>query len=74
MKNEISEYDVVEVIAFNPDVPEAEIGDQAAVLMIFFNDDVAVAYEVECVLPDGSNKWEGTFSAKQIMLVQKVSK
>ncbi len=72
MKNEISEYDVVEVIAFNPDVPEAEIGDQASVLMIFFDDDVAVAYEVECVLPNGSNKWEGTFSAKQIKLVQKV--
>lgn len=72
MSNEISEYDIVEVIAFNADVPEAEIGDQAAVLMVHFNSGIAAAYEVECVLPDGSNKWEGTFLLNQIKLIQKV--
>lgn len=72
MNDEISEYDVVEVTTFNPDVPEAEIGDQAAVLMVYFNAGIAVAYEVECVLPDGSNKWDGTFSSNQIRLIQKI--
>ena len=49
LKDEISEYDVVEELAFNPDVPKAKIDDQASVLMIFYDDDIPVAYEIECV-------------------------
>jgi len=30
-----SEYDVVKVIALNPDVPKAEIGDKGTILMVF---------------------------------------
>ena len=34
MSNVISEYDIVEVVAANPEVPDASVGDRGAVLMI----------------------------------------
>lgn len=51
MSTEISEYDIVEIVAANPHAPKAE---------------------VECVFPDGTNKWEGTFLPCQIKLVEKI--
>ncbi|MFA0811032.1 hypothetical protein [Microbulbifer epialgicus] len=72
MSNEISEYDAVEVAAKNPEVPEAEVGDRAAVLMVYQNSEKVEAFEIEYVLPEGSNKWQGLFSSGQIKLVQKV--
>jgi len=63
-----SEYDVVKVIALNPDVPEAEIGDTGTILMLLDHENNR-AYEVECVLPDATNKWLGTFESSQIQLV-----
>ena len=74
MSAEISEYDIVEVITANPEVPRAEVGDVAVILMVHFSSGVAVAYEVECVFPDGTNKWEGTFLPFQIKLVEKISR
>ena len=66
-----SEYDVVKVTASNPDVPEAEIGDTGAVLLVYEYGDSQRAYEVECVLPDATNKWLGTFESNQLQLVCK---
>ena len=73
MSTEISEYDIVEIVAANPEVPKAEPGDIAVILMVHLSSGIAVAYEVECVFPDGTNKWEGTFLPYQIKLVEKVS-
>lgn len=74
MSSEISEYDIVEIIAANPNVPAAEIGDLSTILMVHFSSGIAVAYEAECVLSDGSNKWEGTFLPNQVKLSEKISK
>ena len=74
MSTEISEYDIVEIVTANPKVPKAELGDIAVILMVHLNSGIAAAYEVECVLPDGTNKWEGTFLPSQIRLVEKVSR
>jgi hypothetical protein len=63
-----SEYDVVKVIALNPDVPEAEIGDTGTILMVFKHENNR-AYEVECVLSNATNKWLGTFEPSQLQLV-----
>ena len=51
----ISEYDLVKVIELNSSVPDAEIGDIGAVLMLFYNGEEPVAYEVECVQKDGQS-------------------
>ena len=66
---EIKEYDVVKVIQKNDSVPEAEIDDEGAVLMVLNGKDGTRAYEVESVLPDGSNKWLGTFARYQLKWV-----
>ena len=66
----LNELDVVQVIAENPNVPSAEIGDKGAVLCILNSKNGSKAYEVECVLQDGSNKWEGTFERQQLKWLQ----
>ncbi|WP_290624158.1 hypothetical protein [Kangiella sp.] len=71
MTQQISKYDIVRILVPNPSVPDAEVGDQGAVVMVYFESAVPVAYEIECVLPDGNNKWLGTFSPNQIILQQK---
>ncbi|PMM16686.1 hypothetical protein BCT62_24625 [Vibrio splendidus] len=73
MNESISELDVVKVTSLNSSVPKAEVGDKGAVLMVFGDINSPDAYEVECVLPDGSNKWEGTFLPAQVKLVWKYS-
>lgn len=63
---ELSEYDVVKVISVPKDVVGVEIGDTGAVLMIHKQENDNLAYEVESVLPDGSNKWLGTFRRENL--------
>lgn len=67
---ELKEYDVVQVVAKNPTVPEAEIGDKGAVLMVINSESHEKGYEIECVLPDGTNKWQGTFERNQLKWLQ----
>ena len=67
---ELKEYDVVQVIAKNPTVPEAELGDKGAVLIVLNSESGEKGYETECVLPNGSNKWLGTFSRNQLKWLQ----
>ena len=62
----IKEYDVVEVIAQNPEVSEAAVGHSGAVLMVFNSPDGETAYEVESVNNDGTTKWVGTFRRSHI--------
>lgn len=71
MDNKISELDIVEVIASNHSVPEAIIGDQGTALLVFGDVSSPEAYEVECILKDGSTKWQGTFLPSQLELVIK---
>jgi len=66
----LNELDVVQVIAINPNVPGAEIGDKGAVLSILNSNNGNKGYEVECVLQDGSNKWEGAFERQQLKWLQ----
>jgi hypothetical protein len=70
----LTELDVIEVVELNPSIPSACIGDKGAVLLVFGDPKDPEAYEVECVLDDGSNKWEGTFSPFQLKLVTKYVK
>ena len=58
----VKEYDVVKVISLNKSVPEAEVGDIGAVVMVYSPE----AFEVECVLDTGSTKWLGTFARDKI--------
>ena len=58
----VKEYDVVKVISLNKSVPEAEVGDIGAVLMVYSPE----AFEIECVLDTGSTKWLGTFTRDKI--------
>jgi hypothetical protein len=71
MTTKIGEYDIIEVIADNPSVPDTEIGDSGTVLIEHQGDKKTVAYEIECVLPGGGSKWLGTFRPNKIRLVQK---
>jgi len=66
----LKEYDVVQVISENSDVPEAQVGDKGAVLMMLNNSNGEPSFEVECVLPDGTNKWLGTFKREQLKWLQ----
>lgn len=66
----LKELDVVQVITSNTSVENAERGDKGAVLCILKNKSGEVGYEVECVLPDGSNKWEGCFERNQLKWLQ----
>ena len=63
----IKEYDVVKVISENSEVPEAEVGDLGAVVLVYNSGE---AYEVECVQENGHTKWLGTFTKEQIKWVQ----
>ena len=59
-------YDVVEVIATPSDVPGVAVGDLGTVLTVHEENGAVVAYEVECVLPDGRSKWVGTFQRRHL--------
>ena len=63
---DLREYDVVEVIDAPEDIAGVTVGDLGAVLMVHELNGSAVAYEVECVLPDGSAKWLGTFKRQHL--------
>ena len=67
---ELEEYDVVQVIAKSLIVPEAEMGDRGAVLMVLNSERGEKGYEIECVLPNGTNKWQGTFERNQLKWLQ----
>jgi len=71
---EIKEYAVVKVVALNPLVAEAAVGDQGTVLAILGSQFEPEAFEVECVNSDGTNKWLGTFYPEQIELVQNIER
>jgi hypothetical protein len=62
---ELKEYDVVRVISEPDTVSAAKIGDIGAVVMVHDNSNEK-AYEVECVLPDGTTKWLETFKRIQL--------
>ena len=61
---ELKEYDVVKVISSSKggNIKKDDIG---TVVMILGEKDNR-AYEVECVLPDGSTKWIDTFKRDEI--------
>lgn len=61
---------MVQVIAKNPTVPEAELGDKGAVIMVLNSESGEKGYETECVLPNGANKWLGTFERNQLKWLQ----
>ncbi|MEN3158682.1 DUF4926 domain-containing protein [Alkalimonas sp. NCh-2] len=63
----IKEYDVVKVISENSSVPEARVGDLGAVVLVHGD---GAAFEVECVLDNGSTKWIGTFKKGQVKWLQ----
>jgi len=62
----LDQFDVVEIISTNDDTPEAQIGDKATVLDIYGDNE---AFEIECVLKDGTNKWMGAFNRNQIKAI-----
>lgn len=66
----IKEFDVVQVIVINPQVPEAKAGDKGAVVMVHGGGDGKSGYEVECVLPNGTSKWQGGFKREQLKWLQ----
>lgn len=70
MNEEIRTYAIVKVAAFNPSVPEAEIGDEGVVLIVFGDRSKPEAFEVESVNSDGTNKWLGTFLPNQLELIR----
>jgi len=74
MIEEIKEYAVVKIVALNPSAPEAEVGDEGAVLMIFGENIKPEAFEIECTNKDGTNKWLGTFLPNQVELVKMFSR
>ncbi|MDB9741931.1 DUF4926 domain-containing protein, partial [Akkermansiaceae bacterium] len=65
-EKELKLYDVVEVISIPKSGCNIEVGDMGAVLMIYNEGEEGVAFEVECVLEDGSNKWLATFDRRQL--------
>ncbi|WP_230970031.1 hypothetical protein [Nitrogeniibacter aestuarii] len=62
----IEELDVVQVVSCNSDVPQAAVGEVGAVLMVHTVAGEPAGYEIECVLPDGTSKWQGVFMREQI--------
>ena len=66
---ELREYDVVEVIEKPEDIAGVIVGDLGTVVMVHELNGSAVAYEVECVLPDGSSKWLGTFKRPHLRYI-----
>jgi hypothetical protein len=63
----IQEYDVVKIIIGITDQPDIEVGDTGVILLVF-ND--GEAFEVECVLENGQNKWQATLIQSQIKWIQ----
>lgn len=70
MSEKIRVYAVVKVVTFNPSVPEAKIGDEGVVLIVFGEPSKPEAFEVESVNSDGTNKWLGTFLPYQLELIR----
>ncbi|WP_197432187.1 hypothetical protein [Ectopseudomonas composti] len=63
----IKVHDVIKVISENSEVPEAEVGDLGAVVIVHNNGET---FEVECAQENGHTKWLGTFIKEQIKWVQ----
>ncbi len=63
----IKELDVVKIISANLNVPEAQVGDIGAVVMVH---SPANPFEVECVLENGDAKWLGPFTREQVKWLQ----
>lgn len=63
---QLKPYDVVEVIAIPGGADDVTIGDLGTVLEVLNAPSLKEAYEVECVLPDGSNKWHHAFTRAQL--------
>ena len=64
---ELRTYDVVEVISLPRDVSNlVSEGDEGTVLMVYEDGIGNKAYEVECVLPNGTNKWLHTFERRHL--------
>ena len=64
---ELKEFDIIEVLA----VPESDrdivsVGDVGTVVFVYSND----AFEVKCVMDDGSTKWLVKFPRNFIKYVQ----
>jgi len=72
MSEVIREYAVVKVVSPNSSVPEAEVGDEGSVLMIYGEQSMPEAFEVECINSNGTNKWLGTFLPNQVELLKNV--
>ena len=70
----ISEFDLVQVVELNQNVPEAKIGDIATVVMLFSENKKTTAYEIECVLKNGQTKWQGAFKEHQQIPYESPSK
>ena len=66
----IKKLDIVQVIAAIPEVPEALAGDRGVVVMVHSQTGGVTGYEVECVLPNGKNKWEGAFKREHLKWLQ----
>ncbi len=64
---ELKEYEVVRVISLRGMESDSSVEheDVGTILMILDSTD-KIAYEVECVLPDGSTKWIETFKRNQL--------
>ena len=63
----IEELDVVQIISTNANVPEAEVGDVGAVVMVHTNTN---GFEIECVLENGDTKWLRPFTREQVKWLQ----
>lgn len=71
---DLKEYDVVEVISKPEGNEEIEIGDIGTVLIVHDSSKEHGAYEVECVLEDGTNKWLTTLKRENIRYDAKLNK
>ena len=65
MLEKLKEYDVVRVISPTCAGSAVNIDDIGSAIMILEGLDEE-AYEVECVLPDGTTKWLQTFKRSQL--------
>ena len=70
---ELKEYEVVRVVSTSNKKNSVEVGDVGTILMIFDSSE-ETAYEVECVLPDGSSKWIETLNRNQLRYEPELNK
>lgn len=70
----IKECDIVEVTSKNPDVPDANIGDIAAVVFLHEQGSSVQAVELECVDKNGNTIWLGTFEIYQVQRISLLTK